>query len=272
MLRALGGLISGHHRKMFQQYFYSNLGIEASGQGWGNKSGQREKEVWERVKGVELLGSSTVWIWSGDNVGGDLAWTALWSGPCHWYEKPEDKMFMKPGAGKRVSSGSEILGFCCCCCCCCCWRNVQENLSSWELKSSECWEEDLYFKVSRIYLIHKWMSEFGGTRSSEGKSRPRTKAHLLLTRGHRGKVLRGEREGASSREESIPCQNLQLPGKRLLTEFGGCLIWLRVYLSSDGGEKWGSGEENLLSRHYWTHTKLLATSQLPKAVISFKEN
>lgn len=67
-------------------------------------------------------------------------------------------------------------------CCCCCWRNVQENLSSWDLKSSECWE-DLYFKVSRIYLIHNWMSEFRGTGSSERKRHPRTEAHLLLTYG-----------------------------------------------------------------------------------------
>lgn len=90
--------------------------------------------------------------------------------------------------------------------------------------------------------------------------------------GHKVKVLKGDRGGASSREQPIPCQNLQLPGKCPLTEFSGSLIWLRIYLSSGGGEKWGSGEENLLSRHYWTNTKLLATSQLPKAVISFKEN
>ena len=79
-------------------------------------------------------------------------------------------------------------------CCCCCWRNVQENLSSWDLKSSECWEEDLYFKVSRIYLIHKWMREFRGTGSSERKSHPRTEAHLLLTCGSQVKVLKGEEE------------------------------------------------------------------------------
>ena len=202
VLRARGGLISGHHRKTFQQDFYSSLGIEASGQGWGNKSGQREKEVWERVKGVELLGSSAVWIWSGSNVGGKrtggLAWTAWWRVPVA--DMGSQRMRCLGNQGREESEfmfGNTAF------CRCCCWRNVQENLSSWELKSPECWEEDLHFRVSRIYLIHKWMSEFRGARSSERKSRPRTKAELLLTRGPQSKSpRRGQRRSELQRRAS----------------------------------------------------------------------
>lgn len=113
MQRALGGLISGHHRKTFQQYFYSSLGVEASGQGWENKSGQREKEVWERVKRVELLGSSAMWIWSGDNVGGKRTGRPPWDCPGEGSLSPmwETRGWGVQGtrAGESVSSGSETL-------------------------------------------------------------------------------------------------------------------------------------------------------------------
>ena len=158
------------------------------------RSVDREERKYEReFRGQNcwdphLCGCGVV-VMGEEKAQGDPVWTALRRGPCQW-----NRRMRCLGNQDREESEFSFRNFVFCC-----WRNVQEKLSSWELKSSECWEGNLYFKVSGAYMIHKWMSAFRETRSTERKSHLRTgpKAHLLLTDGSERKRPQGKQRRSS---------------------------------------------------------------------------